>query len=295
MIVKGITFVAPFYIMAFKGLIRLYQILPMDLFEALMGLAICFFGGTYAASITAMEAARVCGWERTKTALLSLYEDVTEIQKINDADNKKDDDGDGVADVDQMTAQQLATRKMGLALIAIKDPEKISAAIGGLYTSWIAVQAVLRIEFAKTIALGISIADNVGPWAKTIFIPILTALIPKEYHHWIPTIIGYVVKTIAVAIAWYLQMVISACQRGIMGGCMFARGIMNFAMKKKWLSLNHEDTYLDEIIGGVMACLGIYFQISNNFTLPFPFNIIMFPFSCVDTYIVWSIYTPESA
>ena len=58
-----------------------------------------------------------------------------------------------------------------LSAQAVKDPEKLSAALGGLMTSWIAVQGMLRIEFAKTIALGISISGMIAPLAQKVAVP----------------------------------------------------------------------------------------------------------------------------
>ena len=64
------------------------------------------------------------------------------------ADERRDDDGDGVADVTQISAQDLMTRKLALYAMAIKDPEKFAHALGGLWSAWLAVQGVLRLEFA---------------------------------------------------------------------------------------------------------------------------------------------------
>ena len=42
--------------------------------------------------------------------------------------------------------------------------------------------------------------------------PIAVPLIPPAYHHWIPAIIRLTIKSVAVFIAWQLQIVISAVQ-----------------------------------------------------------------------------------
>lgn len=46
---------------------------------------------------------------------------------------------------------QLVLRKM--------NPEKIDKAIGAMYKVWLAVAAVLSIQFARTIAMALAIAD----------------------------------------------------------------------------------------------------------------------------------------
>ena len=42
------------------------------------------------------------------------------------------------------------------------------AAVGGLYTSWLAVQGTLRLQYAKTITLGVSIAAMATPYLQKV-------------------------------------------------------------------------------------------------------------------------------
>ena len=39
----------------------------------------------------------------------------------------------------------------------------------------------------------------------------------------------------------------------------------------------HTCSYLDESIGWGMAVLGVYVQLSHNFGLPFPLNLLLVP------------------
>ena len=148
--------VGPFYMKLGRAGYSIYKKLPVDLFTALTGLGLCFCGGSYCASIAAIEAFRMCGWEQTKAALMDVADDFSAIAAANEVDNKKDDDGNGIADVDECTPQELLNRKLSLFAIAVKDPNKLSTALGGLYTAWLAVQGTLRLEFARTITLGVS-------------------------------------------------------------------------------------------------------------------------------------------
>ena len=62
---------------------------------ALIGLGLCFFGGTFVASIAAAEAFMLCGWDTTKRALDDVYGELKSIKDASVADAKKDDDHDG--------------------------------------------------------------------------------------------------------------------------------------------------------------------------------------------------------
>jgi hypothetical protein len=70
------------------------------------------------------------------------------------------------------------------------------------------------------------------------------------------------------------------------GGVMFARNILTYLDEMKYVSINHEETYLDEIVGYGLALLGLYFQLAFNFGLPFPLNIILFPFTIAEYLLI---------
>ena len=150
-----IDYCGPLYIKLFQLGYRLYHELPTDLLSALIGLGLSFCGGAYCASISAIEAVRMSGWDRTQSALEEVYTDACAVYKAYVAD-------------DSANTDDLLTRKLAVVAVAVKDPEQLSAALGGLYTSWLAVQAVLRIEFAKTITLGVSIAAMATPYLQKV-------------------------------------------------------------------------------------------------------------------------------
>ena len=110
-VAKVVNVVGPFYMKLGRFGLYAYNVLPFDLFQACLGLGLCFCGGSYVASIAAIEAFRMTGWESTKAALLDVGEEMKRVQIANDADNKKDDDGNGIADVDEMEPADLLQRK----------------------------------------------------------------------------------------------------------------------------------------------------------------------------------------
>ena len=144
-----IDYVGPFYIQLVQFGYRGYCLLPHDILSAIAGIGLSFCGGAYCASVSAIEAFRMCGWDRTRVALQDIYADGCAVYDAHLADEASDADRDGVRDVTQLSANDLLTRKLAVAAMAVKDPEKLSSAVAGLYTSWLAVQAVLRLEFAK--------------------------------------------------------------------------------------------------------------------------------------------------
>jgi len=283
----------PYIAMFCKGCYAVYNYLPTDLLEMILGLVFCFAGGLYPTFFAAIEAARLTGWVATSQAISDLFCEACSIREEMIADNKKDDDGDGIPDVDQIDGKALLMRKTNIFLTKC-DPGKINTAVGGLYMSWIAVVASLKIQFARTITLALSIADMLQRPVDWIIAPSLIVIVPAEYRKWIPVILGWVTKSIAMSIAWYIQRVISAATSAVRGGLMAARALMKFCYRRGWnfgglLPKDDEDTYIDEIAGFTLAALGFYIQFNFGFHMPFPLNWVFWPFEIMEYYIQWTI------
>ena len=68
--------IAPLYIKAGWYLYVFLDSLPYDLFYAVLGLGLCFFGGHYLASIAAVEAFAITGWPATKQNLTEVLQSI---------------------------------------------------------------------------------------------------------------------------------------------------------------------------------------------------------------------------
>lgn len=106
-VVKVVMFVAPYYKFALTWLWRLYHVLPLNVLNMVFGAGLCFFGGTYVASIAAIEAFRQMGWGRVKEEISVVWAQAKIVGEANDADDVADLDNDGVADVDQLDPKEL--------------------------------------------------------------------------------------------------------------------------------------------------------------------------------------------
>ena len=224
---------------------------------------------------------------------MDIFTEAAKIKAISDEDDKKDDDGDGVADVDQIDPKELLMRKTRL-IITKCEPGKINTAAGGLYMSWIAVVATLKVQFARTIALALSIADLLQKPCDWLVAPAAFVVVPTDYHKWVPVVLGWICKSAAMSIAWYIQRIISALTSAIRGGLMCTRALVKFAYRRGWklgglICEDDEDTYIDEVAGFLLAFLGFYFQWYLGFYVPFPLNLILFPFEMAESYIQWTI------
>lgn len=280
---------APHIFQAIHKIDELVQRLPLRIIRAIIGFTVCFFGGVFPLTIAAVEAWKQCGGDQ---AIASLKELRNEFVKVADANKKDDDvdaDHDGTADVLQMSGQELVTHKAKLIAKVVK-PEMISTQLTLLYSGWVAVLATLKIQFAKTIALGAAIGHQLyGPCEKFVQ-PLLSDMTPDEYKHWVPWGLKWGCKAIAVYIAWWIQRIISAFHSAIRGGLMCGRELVDFANEKGYIKTSSDDTHLDEIVGWSLAGLGLVVQFMLGFAVPFPLSLVMWPMYFVEGAIAWTIY-----
>jgi len=208
-LIKVLNVVGPVYIRLFSLVYAFLAALPYDLFQAAMGLGLCFFGGGYCASIAAAEAFYMTGWSTTRQQLQHIYEEAVAMSEAQTKDDAKDEDGDGIADVNQIPTSELLERKVRVAAGAVRDPQRLSAALGGLYVGWLSVQGVLRVQFAKTINLALScsqcVAASCAPvhsrppsptsvlcgrfveyYVCKLLLPLVAPLLSTEFRAWLP-------------------------------------------------------------------------------------------------------------
>ena len=76
---------------------------------------------------------------------------------------------------------QLVLRKM--------DPEKLDTAVSTMYAVWLSVAAVLTIQFARTIASALSIAQFLKRPVNRFIAPVLVMAVPEDYQRWVPVIL----------------------------------------------------------------------------------------------------------
>ena len=69
--------------------------------------------------------------------------------------------------------------------------KKVNKALASLYKVWLAVIAVLSIQFARTIALAVSMSKFFNTPMNTYVVPAVRAAVPNEYSRWIPVLSGW--------------------------------------------------------------------------------------------------------
>jgi hypothetical protein len=281
-----LTVALPFLITATRTLTRVWKRLPADTVHLIIGIVFCFFGGLYPALFAAVQAIKLGGWSTFKGALSTLSK---EVEIVLEASKKDDDETKTKRRGKEEDETSFMIRKMNLVMTKV-NPEKLDEALASLYKIWATVIATLSVKFARTIAMAVTLSNDFQCTVLTIAGPSITSSVPKGYERWVPIVIGWLTKSIAISLVWYLQAIMSAFTSAVEGGLIASRTLLRMCIKKGvtlggLIPDKHEDTYIDEIVGYLLAATGFYFQFQLGFSVPFPFNFLLLPFETVEVYL----------
>lgn len=89
------------------------------------------------------------------------------------------------------------------------DPKNLNDALGGIYAGVLAIFCVLKLRFARTIALSLSVAEHIeGPF-RYVLNPITTKIVPKGQEIWVEYFAKYVCKFFALWFCWWIEVMIN--------------------------------------------------------------------------------------
>lgn len=258
------------------GILKTYH--PDEFAPALAGFVLVFFGGNFFTLCAAIEAYRLVGFDQTKRALGHLVDSYKVARDASKKDDEVDANGDGVPDVKQVDKKQLVLRKAAVVAKAV-DPELVADALAAVYTGLVAVVATLRVKFAACVTLGVTVGSIAHNFAETHVEPVIMELTPHDYKKWVAPSVKYGCRLAGVSAAWMLQMTISAFHSSVRGAQLFARGVLAYAVRHKYLQASAVDEKGRFFNAFVFAFgfVGFWSQLMSGFTLPFPLNIVLIP------------------
>mmetsp|Transcript_130722 Transcript_130722/g.194786 ORF Transcript_130722/g.194786 Transcript_130722/m.194786 type:complete len:332 (+) Transcript_130722:93-1088(+) len=292
------SFLIPLMIKYGEKVREIYGKLPQNVIKFIVGFIFCFFGGLYPVFFAAVEAAEQCGRAKVMAALSEISDEILKIIDESKKDDKVDADGDGKADVTQIEGKELVARKT-LLVMRKMDPKRVDDAMASMYQVWMAVAAVITIEFARAISMALAIADFMKYPVDRFIAPTIQLAVPDDYDKWVPVLLGWICKSIGMSIAWYVQTVRSAFASALTGGLMMARSAYEALLIRDirlggLIKDKHEDSYLDEVLSYAFAALGFSFQVMIGFKMPFPLNLLLWPFQVAEFALRWAITNNSS-
>merc|ERR1711862_86895 len=170
-----------------------------------------------------------------------------------------------------------------------------------LMNVYVAVIATLKFQFARTVAIALGVGNMLTLPATRILGPPLAFIMGEDLKHWVPAIIDLSIKIIVVWMVNWIQAGISAFYSGLRGGRLFAAGFFHLLSAKgimdklpDWVTakpFDPDQSYLDEAIAYPLAAVGFYMQVRSGFSVPFPLNFVLLPFSTVEGFLEFQILT----
>mmetsp|Transcript_67061 Transcript_67061/g.111499 ORF Transcript_67061/g.111499 Transcript_67061/m.111499 type:complete len:445 (+) Transcript_67061:109-1443(+) len=307
------TYIIKLYVWVFQLAYFIFTWLPKNVALMIYGVSMCFYGGRYLTIFAAIEAFRSLGWKAFLENLQFIWEQITLVAIASAKDDDTDENKDGIADVDQLDPKSLMERKIQVFFVAIKEPQKLQAAVGYLISGYMAMLVSLKVQFARAISIALGIAEMTGPLMAVILGPLFNLLLGTNAKHWSPTFVDTAVKAFATWAAWYFYSFIGGYYTAQRGGRMFANALADFyndsvvpvlqkcikcfccsccpcrtccIEKAERASMDVSKTYLDEFVAYSLMGLGFSYQLyyflktfppGEWLGLPFPFSYIFMP------------------
>jgi len=162
----------------------------------------------------------------------------------------------------------------------------------GIAMGFMGVVLTLRVKFAQTITLGHSIGTIGSKTLEPLLTKPLSAVIPREYHRWVPVIIVTGCKIAGISLAWFVHRIIEAFYSAVRGAELFARGLLRYLSRRGYIKPEkiNQNSPLFTAICMVVAFLGFVWQFRNGFSsLPFPLNILLFPLTIAEWALMYFI------
>ena len=267
---------------------KIKEVWEADLVTAIVGLAMVFFGGDFPYLIAAVSAIRVTGtWGTVSRAVKEIYAEMEHVFQESKKDDAKDDDGDGIPDVQQLPSKEVVQRKIILAAKTV-DPNKLGLAVTALSTGFLAVLASLKLTFARALTLGSQLGETLAKPGKRYAEPILKNTLDDDFHKWIDPGISYASRFLAMSIAFTVQRLISTVHSAVQGGQLFTSAAARYMNKRGLITFDPEKSNLDEQAGYAIAVVGLYFQIFQG--TPLLLSLLLLPVTGLN-YIVYLAVT----
>lgn len=291
--IQFITDVTPVLITNVQKAWSHYKSLPQEYILLFIGFVYCFFGGVFPSLLSAIEAAKHGGIVELGTALNTLSVEALGIVNASKKDDDLDEDADGKKDVTQVDAKALIVRKANLIMTKM-NPQKINEALNSIYKVWLAVVATLTLEFAQTVALAMSIGHFLKKPCDRYLSPMIKNALPDKYDKWVPILLGWATKSIAMSIAWSFNSVISAVSSSMVGSLFITRSLIKIANDREMtfnglIPKDDKNTQIDELASYVFAFMGVWFQFKIQFSLPVIMRLFLWPIEIAEWFIQWSV------
>ena len=270
--------------------------------EVALGLLACVYGGSFTKVIAVAEALNVTGtWASVRVAAAQLRAHVEVVVRAERADSGRESMA-GLHDRGEMG--RIVARKLRVSAAAIRDPKALSGTLSALWSAAATVAAALRVRFARTLVLGVSLAEVLRPLALRELAAPLAKALDRDHRQWAPTLVEWGVKLLTVTVAYNLARYVAAWHSACRGGAVAAKAALKYAKRKGYaparLALATDERpyrgsdgtgplafglYADELLGFALAAFGAKVQFTKGFRLPPLLKLLLLPARLVEGFL----------
>ena len=214
----------------------------------------------------------------------TIWRNVQRAAAASEADDNVDADGDGVADVRQVSSEQLLRRKARLLLASV-EPGEVATAAGVAWAGLLAVVTTVKARSAQTVALGSYLGTQAhglvgAPLERTV-----KHALPEDQEKWARPLAKAVTGFVGVLVGWRLSSLIFAATASVRGANLALDGALALAGGLA----PHMDASMRQLAVYVIAACGFYWQLSSGFGVPFLLQLPLLPLSMLDSAIVFLV------
>lgn len=270
-----------------------------DMNYVILGFFLSFYGGNFAALITTATAIHQSGqWSSLKKGVIAAYGQFKEAFGVLQEDaiiKALDTNKDGKVSLFEM-ADALNKDGRGLLVTVLPhiikrvDPNVMNEAITSIWAIWCSVMITLRSMFAGGVAMGMQVGDAISITLKLYLAPAIVKIVDKNSKVWVDYGVLIGCKFIGVLVAMMLRKLIGGFTCAMLGGEMFAKGMM--PMVRNYVTLSVDDAMnWQSIATYVIGGIGFLYQLKSGFSMSITFQLLLAPAVIAEMLIGLFVYT----
>jgi len=270
-----------------------------DMNHVIFGFFLCFYGGNFPALMTAATAIHQSGqWGSLKKGVMTAYDQFKEACGVLQEDEivkALDTNKDGKVSLLEI-AEGFKKDEKGLVVTAIPlimkrvDPNVMNEAITSLWAIWCSVMITLRSMFAREVALGMQVGDVISHTFKAYVGPAIAQSMDKESKVWADYSLLIGCKFVGVLVAMIFHKLLGAFTCAVLGGEIFAKGMMPMLRNYVKLSLDEVKNW-QSIATYTIGGIGFLYQLKSGFSMSIIFQLLLAPIVIAEMVVGLFVYT----
>lgn len=262
---------------------------PEQYWPLIFGLFMCFFGGAYMLLIAAIEALRMTVWDKLTQSFSVLYNNYSKASVASKKDDELDLNHDGIADVLQRTREENLSRKFYIFMRAV-NPDQVMDALVMLWSAILTTIGTVRMKMAQCLTFGVALGETIYEPLQPTIEPALREALPTDLKHWAKRGAKMAFSFCGMMVAYVFQRLITAVHTSTRGAMLSVAAAIRICKKKGINCPFNEGEKTTVLVSWFLAFIGFYFQWTSNFAAPFPFNVVLLPFSIIENFLSVAIF-----